>query len=696
VGGTPGTTDETVKPGNFAMGVNLDGMEYGNQTAVANYNYAIPTLSELQYYKSQGLNLIRLPLSWTTLQPTLGGPLSASYLANIETVVNEAASLGIKIILDIHAFGGYGGSQLGTAAVTDADFANLWQQLSQAFAGNPGIGGYDLMNEPNNMPSATAWTSAAQAAITAIRTEDTTTPIYVEGNDWANSTNWAADNPGFANLVDPSNNLIFSAHVYLDNNDSGTNYDWATQAAGGDTTNIGVQRLQSFVQWLQANNLKGDIGEIGAGNDNPAWLTALDNTLAYIQANSLQVTYWDAGPWLGTYPYSVEPTNGVPAPQMAVLDKYTGDYPTVTKATVSGTADPNATIYLSENEVLLATTTANASGNWSYTLNGLSYGVHIIVAGESLPTVDGTIAATTFDLVAPSVGGATCFAAGTHILTPNGEVAVEHLRIGDSIQTWDGASQTIKWIGRRSYDGRYIAGQHLMLPITIKKDALADGMPARDLTVSPGHAIYVDGALIPAWRLVNGLSVVQAEAVQSVTYIHIELADHDLIVAEGCPTESFLDASLRHQFQNVSEYYALGFDDLSGRISCAPRVEGGFLLQAIQERINKRAGLAAQPKTPGRLRGYIDQAVPGLVTGWAQCEAAPETPVCLDILVDGRRAARVLANYYRKDLRDAQLGSGCHAFQASLPLELAGNFEVRRSEDQAMLAMTEEAALRAA
>jgi autotransporter passenger strand-loop-strand repeat protein len=403
IGGIAQAPSEIITPGSFAVGVNISGMEYGGgPNAKAAYTYVVPTLSELTYYKSQGQDVIRLPISWESLQTALNGPLTASYLANIMSVVNNAAALGMKIILDVHDFGGYNGVKIGTAGVTDANFANLWKQLATAFAGNPGIGGYDLMNEPSGMPTATAWTGAAQAAITAIRAVDPATTIYVEGNDYSNAQNWAALNPGLAQLQDPSHNLVFSAHVYLDTDDSGTHFDWAQEAAAGETTNIGVDRLSGFVAWLKANNLKGDVGEVGVGNDNPAWLAALDKTLAYAQASSLQVTYWAGGAWWGNYPLSVEPVNGVNAAQMAVLDKYSGAYPDVTVATLSGTADPNATIYLSENGVILATATANSAGAWSDTLTGLANGVHIIVAGESLPTVDGTIAATVFNLVTPN------------------------------------------------------------------------------------------------------------------------------------------------------------------------------------------------------------------------------------------------------------------------------------------------------
>jgi endoglucanase len=408
-GGTAITQTETISPGSFAVGVNLDGMEYGTAGAVQNVNYVVPAFSELQYYKSQGTDLIRLPISWETLQTKLGGALTASYLANIKTVLSEAASLGMKVIIDLHNFGSYNGVKLGTN-VTDADFADLWKKLATAVAGSAGLGGYDLMNEPNNMPAATSWTNAAQAAITAIRTADSKTPIYVEGNNYASAYNWSSINPGLATLVDPSHNLVFSAHVYLDSDDSGTHFDWAQQAKLGTTTQTGASRLQNFVAWLKQYHLKGDVGEIGVGNDNSAWLTGLDTTLAYAKANNLQTTYWAGGAWWGSYPMSVEPQNGVRAAQTAILDKYSGNYEKISVAKVTGTASANATVYLSQNDVLLATVKAGASGSWSYTFTDLPNGVHTIVAGTTKPTVDGTIAAVTFDLAAvtsASIGAAT-------------------------------------------------------------------------------------------------------------------------------------------------------------------------------------------------------------------------------------------------------------------------------------------------
>jgi hypothetical protein len=284
-----------------------------------------------------------------------------------------------------------------------------------------------------------------------------------------------------------------------------------------------------------------------------------------------------------------------------------------------------------------------------------------------------------------------CYAAGTHIATAVGEMKVEDLEIGDYVETLDGSLQKIKWIGRRSYDGRFIAGNKDVLPICIAKGAIGDDIPWRDLFVSPGHAICIDGALIHAFRLVNGVSITQVSSVDSVTYYHIETENHEVIFAENCPAETFLDENFRAQFQNAAEFHALYPNQSSTNTTCLPLLEDGFALHAIQQRLNARAGVLPPPETHGALRGYVDEPGPEICSGWAQDLENPETPVCLDILVDGARIARVLANLYRADLRDAGIGSGCHAFRAPLPAGLSGRLEIRRASDGAALPWTETA-----
>jgi hypothetical protein len=103
----------------------------------------------------------------------------------------------------------------------------------------------------------------------------------------------------------------------------------------------------------------------------------------------------------------------------------------------------------------------------------------------------------------------------------------------------------------------------------------------------------------------------------------------------------------------------------------------------LKQHVDARAGIAAGPAVTGALRGNIDAAGPRLC-GWAQDTAAPEMPVELELLCGGQMLLRFLANRFRADLRRAELGSGCHAFELALP-KLAGPFTLRRMADGAVL-----------
>ena len=273
---------------------------------------------------------------------------------------------------------------------------------------------------------------------------------------------------------------------------------------------------------------------------------------------------------------------------------------------------------------------------------------------------------------------AACFCAGTRIDTPHGGAPVEKLAIGDVVTTDLGPAR-IKWIGRRAYDGAFIAGNHLALPVKIRRHALGFNVPSRDVFLSADHGVCEGGVFVPAWRLVNGVSITQAQSVERVEYFHIELEKPAVIFAENMPAESFVDADCRARFQNAAEYDLLYPEPATPQNPCRPRIEDGFLLQRIKQRIDARAGLTPKPSA-GPLRGCIDETTPRL-RGWAQDTTAPETPVLLEILQDGTLIGTILANRYRPDLRKAGLGSGCHAFD--LPAQ--GNVTLRRASDGARI-----------
>ena len=315
-------------------------------------------------------------------------------------------------------------------------------------------------------------------------------------------------------------------------------------------------------------------------------------------------------------------------------------------------------------------------------------------------TMEGNYSGTTFT-VSQASGfvdvGAVCYCPGTLIQTERGQKRVEDLKIGDEVMTMSGALRPIKWIGRRSYSGRFAMGQKYILPVCIKAGALDDHVPQRDLWISPHHAMYfkdkhIEGVLIEAKDLVNGVSIVQVERADQVEYFHVELGTHDVIIAEGALSESFVDDDSRGIFHNAHEYPAL-YPEAVTRIAryCAPRLEQGYEVEAIRQRIALRAGLVLADKRIGQLRGQVDHASNNCIAGWAQNTDHPEAPVCLDIYAGGQLIGQVLANRYREDLARTGIGSGRYGFEFSPPAGLTfapDAVDVRRSLDGVALEAT--------
>ncbi|MGG7507111.1 glycoside hydrolase family 5 protein [Plantibacter sp. YIM 135249] len=325
---------DTLDTWDFTMGVNAAGLESTGDVipGEVNTHYIVPTQKQLEHYQKRGMTHVRVPFKWERLQPVLGGPLDTAYLGYLQSVADIAASIGITIMLDNHNYGRFNNIPFGMPETPTSALADVWSRLATVFVGHTGVYGYDLMNEPHDMPSPSAWPTAAQAAVDAIRLVDTTTPIYVEGDHWSSSASWATVNASL-NIIDPSDNIIYSAHMYYDRDSSGGFFNWDTEVAAGDLlkwpvgvldVDTGKNRLVGFVNWLQTNGFRGHIGETGAPNTHPNWLIALDHALAYAQANGVPVTYWSAGGFFRSYPLGVEPTGEVDTVQMAVLTKYSG------------------------------------------------------------------------------------------------------------------------------------------------------------------------------------------------------------------------------------------------------------------------------------------------------------------------------------------------------------------------------------
>jgi len=194
-----------------------------------------------------------------------------------------------------------------------------------------------------------------------------------------------------------------------------------------------------------------------------------------------------------------------------------------------------------------------------------------------------------------------CYARGTLISTTRGEVAVEKLRVGDMLHTANGGSSAVVWLGHRHVDCNRQLDKEEAYPIRVSKDAFGPGLPKRDLWLSPKHAVFVNGALVPIQCLINGTTITQ-DIKPRVSYYHIELTEHNVIFAEGMPAESFLDTAPNTGESRDFFSVRLGgvhvmdeqmplersnpeWRDIFAEKGYAPLVDGGEKLKAIQDSI---------------------------------------------------------------------------------------------------------------
>ena len=169
---------------------------------------------------------------------------------------------------------------------------------------------------------------------------------------------------------------------------------------------------------------------------------------------------------------------------------------------------------------------------------------------------------------------------------------VETIHPGDLVCTvLEADTREVVWTGCREVDCTRHPDPIRVWPVKIAAGAFGRGMPEIDLYLSPDHAIFVDRVLIPIRLLIDGANIRQ-ELVDRVTYHHIQLARHDVLLANGLPVESCVDAGARARFRRGGPVIALHPDfsirDGAAEI-CAPVVSDGPVLMAVRKRLAAEA-----------------------------------------------------------------------------------------------------------
>jgi hypothetical protein len=201
-----------------------------------------------------------------------------------------------------------------------------------------------------------------------------------------------------------------------------------------------------------------------------------------------------------------------------------------------------------------------------FTLNGAVVSVVNTVGGATEGTL--AFAGAAQALLAFGTPGAltvSCFAAGTRIATATGLVKVEDLAVGERVMTDGGAIEPIVWLGQRAVNCARHPKPETVWPVRVRAGAFGANVPVRDLYLSPDHAVFVNDVLVPVKLLINGTSIAQVKQ-NRVTYYHVELPDHGVILAEGLTVESYLDTGDRTDFHHDSATIRL-FPDFTARLA---------------------------------------------------------------------------------------------------------------------------------
>ncbi len=406
-------------------------------------------------------------------------------------------------------------------------------------------------------------------------------------------------------MTDPSSSTLAGATVVIGGFISGDTLTVGTQGGLSQSFNNGTLTLtgsaslatyQAALELVAYATSPSDADPTGGGSHTSRTISwsVNDGTVASAPVTSTLNEVHVAGTVTasGTVTYT-GPTPVTLDPAVTVTDADSGG--DLTGATISvggGFSNGDTLVFTNQNgitgsydassgvETLAGTTTL---ANYQTALESVAFDT--TNASTAVRTIDWT---TTDGVAASNTSTSTvdviCFRAGTMIGTPAGEVPVQTLKPGDTVLTAHNGPRPVRWVGK----GRVLATRGrrtAATPVIVRKGALADNVPTRDLHITKAHSLYIDGVLIPVEFLVNSKTIHWDDRAQEVEIYHIELDSHDVLLANGTPAESFRDDGNRWLFQNARPGW-----DLPPQEPCAPVLTGGPIVDAMWKRLLERAG----------------------------------------------------------------------------------------------------------
>jgi len=391
----------------------------------------------------------------------------------------------------------------------------------------------------------------------------TSNTVNLGSNTLVNGTLKISDNP---TILTSSDNVTGSGTLILDGSTLGSTNNWFQMDSSLTTV------LQNGASLYVNNAVAGKAITFGsdATNGKPNHLLLTDNK----QTVTTPITGYDATSVITIAKRSYA------AAKAAFTKNADGTYTLTTSTNPAGSTITLSNIsFAAGYEAGTPTVIQNADGSWS------------IVNGSKIVNASKQV----------------CYLAGTMLLTPQGERAIETLEAGDQITIYKNGTtltQTILRVGRAHAKNGSTGHADLDgVPVRVRAGALADGVPSRDLLVTPEHCMMLEGGFIPVRMLVNGMSIAYDHAITEYDYYHVETEQHSVLIANGALSESFLDVGHRPdalmQGNTLTRLHALSWekDAALPLITDRARVEPLFAALALRA---KTLGYTAPQAAPSK------------------------------------------------------------------------------------------------